>query len=243
MTQLVKHYWINRDTGGWATDTPFGLMMPNIKGLETCHQLIDVNDIPFFLSHVPDYFEYEITVGSSQLDEYQNNTNITIVTTTERQVEVEIINEESLEPTGDFETVTVYDLVYREPHILEESEGLSILTQEQWDAELVSYDERQTQKRYDILRTNRDKMLELTDWMVIRDLESGSLSDDFKTWRQALRDIPNSDTFPTSYPTLPFSLENDTELKNLTDSFDQVRSIPMFNDPLLPLPEPESPIE
>lgn len=237
MTQLVKHYFIDRDTGKWATDTRIGLMIPYIKGVKFCHELVDENDIPFFLSHVPDYFEHEITISDSQLDEYKSNPKINIITTTERQVEVEIINEETLEPTGDFGTVTVYDLVYREPHILEETEGLSIITQEQWDAELLTYDERQIQKRYDILRANRDKMLELTDWMVIRDLELGNISDDFKTWRQTLRDLPNSDTFPTSYPPLPSSLENNNELKFLTDSFNQVRSVPMFNDPLQPLPE------
>lgn len=245
MSQLVKHYWINRDTGAWATDTRFGLMMPNIRGLETQYHLTDQNDIPFFLSHVPEYFEYEITISSGQLDDYQNNPNITIVSTTERQIEEEIRNPESPEqPTGDFQTITVYDIVYREPHTLEESEGLSILTQEQWDNEIISFDNRQKEKRYNVLRVNRDKMLELTDWMVTKELEQGNtLDENFKTWRQALRTLPNSDTFPTSYPSLPVSLQNTEELVKLTNSFDQIRNINMINDPLQPLSEEESPVQ
>jgi hypothetical protein len=245
MSQLVKHYWINRDTGAWATDTRFGLMMPNIKGLETQYQLIDQNDIPFFLSYVPEYFEYKITVGSNELKDYQNNSNITIISTTEREVKEEIINPESPgQPTGDFQIVTVYDIVYREPYVLEESEGLSILTQEQWDNEITFFDNRQKEKRYDILRVNRDKMLELTDWMVTKELEQGNtLDEDFKIWRQELRTLPNSDTFPTSYPSLPVSLQNNKELMKLTNSFDQVRNINMINDPLSPLPEEESHVQ
>jgi hypothetical protein len=245
MSQLVKHYWINRDTGAWATDTRFGLMMPNIKGLETQYQLTDQNDIPFFLSHVPEYFEYEITIGSSQLDDYQNNSNITIVSTTERQIEEEIENPESPnQPTGDFHTVTVYDVIYREPYVLEESEGLSILTEEEWNNEISSFDNRQQEKRYDILRVNRDKMLELTDWIVTKELEQGNtLDEDFKIWRQELRALPNSNTFPTSYPSLPVNLQDNEELSELSNSFDQVRNINMINDPLAPLPEEESPVQ
>jgi len=245
MSQLVKHYWINRDTGAWATDTRFGLMMPNIRGLETQHQLIDQNDIPFFLSHVPEYFEYEITVGSNELKDYQNNSNITIISTTEKEAEEEIINPESPgQPTGDFQTVAIYVIVYREPYVLQESEGLSILTQEQWDNEITSFDNRQKEKRYNILRVNRDKMLELTDWIVTKELEQGNtLDEDFKTWRQALRVFPNSDTFPTSYPSLPVNLQGNEELVKLTNTFDQVRIINMINDPLPPLPEEESPVQ
>ena len=59
MTQLIKHYWINRENGGWATDTPYGLMMPNIKGLKIKHSLFTQERVPFFLSEVPDYFDLD----------------------------------------------------------------------------------------------------------------------------------------------------------------------------------------
>lgn len=233
MTQLIKHYWINRDTGGWATDTPYGLMMPNIRGLETKISLFTQERVPFFLSEVPDYFEYEVTASQEQLTEYQNNSNITIVSSTERQIEVPVSDRPGEEPTGETRTETVYDVVYRESYILEESEGLQILTQQEWDAEISTFDSHRTQERYDILREIRDRILELTDWMVIKDLEqNGSVSAEFKTWRQNLRDLPNSQTFPTGFPTLPTELQSHSEISSLYGRFDEVRSIPMIQDPL-----------
>lgn len=233
MTQLIKHYYVNRETGGWATNTPYGLMMPNIKGLEIKHQLYNGNGIPFFLSEVPDYFEYEVTVSQEQLTEYQNNSNITVVSSTERQVEVPVFNRPDVEQTGETRIETVYDVVYRESYTLEESEGLQILTQQEWDAEISTFDSHRTQERYDILREIRDRILELTDWMVIKDLEqSRSVSAEFKTWRQDLRDLPNSQTFPTGFPTLPTELQGHSEINALYGRFGEVRSILMIHDPL-----------
>jgi len=233
MTQLIKHYWINRDTGGWATDTPYGLMMPNIKGLETKYSLFTQERVPFFLSEVPDYFEYEVTVSQEQLTEYQNNSNITIVSSVEKQIEVTFFHIPGVESTKETRTETVCDVVYRESYILEESEGLQILTQQEWDAEISAFDSHRTQERYDILREIRDRILELTDWMVIKDLEqSGSVSAEFKTWRQDLRDLPNSQTFPTGFPTLPTELQNHSEINALYVRFDEVKSISMIHDPL-----------
>jgi hypothetical protein len=233
MTQLIKHYWINRDTGGWAIDTPYGLMMPNIRGLETKHSLFTQEKVPFFLSEVPDYFEYEVTVSQEQLTEYQNNSNITIISSTEKQIEVPVFDLPGVESTGETRTETVYDVVYRESYILEESEGLQILTQQEWDAEISTFDSHRTEDRYDILREIRDRILELTDWMVIKDLEqSGSVSAEFKTWRQNLRNLPNSQTFPTGFPTLPTELQGHSEISSLYSRFDEVRSIPMIHDPL-----------
>jgi hypothetical protein len=54
MSQLLKHYWLDRDNGEWATYTRFGLMMPRIQGLEVVYNLSDANDIPFMLSTCPD---------------------------------------------------------------------------------------------------------------------------------------------------------------------------------------------
>ena len=233
MTQLIKHYWINRDTGGWATNTPYGLMMPNIRGLETKISLFTQERVPFFLSEVPDYFEYEVTVSQEQLTEYQNNSNITVVSSTERQIEVPVFDRPGVESTGETRTETVYDVVYRESYILEESEGLQILTQQEWDAEISTFDSYRTQERYDILREIRDRILELTDWMVIKDLEqSGSITAEFKTWRQNLRNLPNSQTFPTGFPTLPTELQGHSEINALYARFDEVKSIPMIHDPL-----------
>lgn len=174
MSQLIKHYWINRENGAWSVDTRFGLMMPSIQGLEIQHQLTTENDVPFFLSIVPDY---------------------TLITETE-------------------------------------GEGLKVITQTDWDNELTSFDTRQEEKRYNILRKHRDEMLRLTDWIVIKAKEQDvELSVEFKDWRQALRDLP-SGNFPSAFPTPPSDLENHSEIQDLCNRFDEVRSIPMINDPL-----------
>ena len=124
-------------------------------------------------------------------------------------------------------------MVYRESYILEESEGLQILTQQEWDAEISTFDSNRTQERYDVLREIRDRILELTDWMVIKDLEqSVSITAEFKTWRQNLRNLPNSQTFPTGFPTLPTELQGHSEINALYARFYEVRSIPMIHDPL-----------
>ena len=244
MTQLLKHYYLNRDNGEWATNTRFGLMMPKIDHLEIQHMLEDENNIPFMLSHVPNETEHNVTVGSDELTVYQNNSNIAITSTTERQEDQRVFDPENPGEEPTTQTVTVYDLTYTQPYVVTESVGLTTLSQAQWDSEISTYDTRQQNKRYDVLRVNRNKMLESTDWLVIKSQESNvALSTEFKTWRQELRELPNSVGFPTAYPTLPSSLENDSQLQELTSNFDEIRSFQMVNDPLPPLPEPELPGE
>lgn len=254
MSQLVKNYYINRDTGKWATDTRFGLMMPNIKGIEVQHYITDENDIPYMLSYVPEYFEKVITIEIGELGEYKTEENQTVdslinayvqdnnldmISYNERNVEEQVIDRETQEPTGKVITMTFFDITYKDYYILEESEGLKVLTQEEWDNEISVYDTRQKNKRYDLLRINRDQMLEYTDWIVIRAKETETnLTTDFKTWRKELRELPNSVEFPTSYPTLPNSLKDDAHLQKLMNSFNEVRNIHMINDPL-PSPEPQ----
>jgi len=244
MTQLLKHYYLNRDNGEWATNTRFGLMMPKIEHLEVQHRLEDENNIPFMLSHVPDTTEHNVTVSADDLIVYQSNSNIAITSTTERQEDQLVFDPENPGEEPISTTVTVYDLTYTQPYVVTESVGLTTLSQAQWDSEISAYDTRQQNKRYDVLRVNRDKMLKHTDWMVIKAKETGTnLTTAFKTWRQELRELPNSVGFPTAYPTLPSSLESDSQLQELTSSFNEVRSFQMINDPLPPLPEPELPGE
>jgi hypothetical protein len=207
-------------------------MMPNIKGLEVKYNLFTEDNIQYCLSTIPEYFEYEVTVSQEQLTEYQNNSNITVVSFTEKQVEIP--NRPGLESTEETRTETVYDVVYQESYIIQETEGegLKIITQQEWDTEIEEFDNRQQEKRYDILREIRDKILEITDWMAIKSLEQESLSVEFKIWRQTLRDLPNSSTFPTGFPTLPTELQNHTEIQELYNRFNEVRSIQMIQDPL-----------
>ena len=42
------------------------------------------------------------------------------------------------------------------------------------------------------LRRKRDRLLQVSDWEIIQELEKGNaISDEMKTYRQALRDLPN----------------------------------------------------
>ena len=61
MTQLIKHYLVDRDNPNVFATTPeqfskpmFGTIAPNIEGLEVVHSLFDENNIVFFLSTCPD---------------------------------------------------------------------------------------------------------------------------------------------------------------------------------------------
>jgi hypothetical protein len=234
MSQLLKHYFINRDTGNWATDTRFGLMMPNIKELEIQYQLTTENDIPFCLSTCPEFFEYSVTISEDRLLELEEDLNITIISSTERQIEV---SDRDLDTNEEVRIETVYDVVYTELYILEETEGegLKIITQEEWDNEIALYDERQQEKRYDVIRLIRNEILLVTDWIVIKAIEQGiTLDEEFRDWRQSLRDLPDGEEFPTEFPPLPSNVENDERVLELYARWNEVTSIPMINDPLMP---------
>lgn len=181
MSQLLKHYSVNRDNPQEYATSPehfsrhrFGTILPDISGLTVVHTLADSNNITFFLSTCPD------------------------------------------------------DVV------IEERTGIEIITQQEWDAEIANYDSVQESKRYDILRKHRNKLLEISDWFVTKSLETNiALSDDFKTWRQNLRDLPSSNTFPSSIPECPESIGIDQN--SYTNYVGEVKSIPMINDPLPPV--------
>ena len=239
MSQLIKHFLVDRDTGEWIKGQIRGYVFPKLKGLEIVHRLTDENGDHICLSRVPEYFEYSKTVTPSVLTEYQNDSNITLVSSTERQFEEPVINEETREETGETTTVTVHDVTYRETNTIVESDGLAILTQEQWDTEISNYDARQTEKRYGEIRIVRDEVLKETDWVVIKTKEDGgALSDEFKNWRQSLRDLPSVGITTDTFPATPNSIQVDA---NITKDYSQkLRSIVLINDTLPALPEPEN---
>ena len=232
MPQLLKHYMINRDNGEYILNVPHGYVFPKLPELQIVHTLFKDNGVLYCLSTCADVLEYEVTLSAEELVDYQNNSNITITSTTERTIEVSVDDNE----TGEVITRTVYDVVYTEPYIVSqtEGEGLKVITQQEWDDTITEFDNKQEEKRYNILRDIRDKILEITDWIVIRDLEQQeTVSQEFKTWRQELRNLPNSVEFPSGFPTLPTELENHNEIQELYNRFDEVRGISMINDPLL----------
>jgi len=236
MSQLIKHFLVDRDTGEWIKGKIRGYVFPKLKGLEIVYRLTDVNGDHICLSKVPEYFEYSKTVTPSVLTEYQNDSNITVVSSTERQVEERIIDEETGEPTGETTTVTLHDVTYRETYTIVVNDGLKILTQEEWDTEISNYDARQTEKRYSEIRIVRDEVLKDTDWMVTKTTESGSnLSDEFKNWRTTLRDLPSVGITTDTFPATPDSIQFD---QNITKDYSQkLRSIVLINDTLPALPE------
>ena len=132
----------------------------------------------------------------------------------------------------------MHDVTYRETNTIVENDGLKILTQEQWDTEISNYDARQTEKRYGEIRIVRDEVLKDTDWIVTRTTENGgALSDEFKNWRQSLRDLPSVGITTDTFPATPNSIQVDT---NITKDYSQkLRSIVLINDTLPALPEPE----
>lgn len=192
MTQLLKHYLIDRDNPDVFATTleqfsrpMFGTVAPNIEGLEVVHSLFDENNIVFFLSTCPD-------------------------TTT-----------------------------------INEVEGLKVVTQAEWDAEIAAYDARQEVKRWSFVRKYRDLLLEKSDWAVIKANETGEyLSTDFKDWRQSLRDLPAAATFPLSLPPVPQNSEGVViDQQIYADYVSDLRSINMVNDPLPPLERSPRPAE
>lgn len=123
--------------------------------------------------------------------------------------------------------------------VIQEVEGLQILTQAEWDAEIAAYDSRQELKRRSFIRKYRDQLLQETDWIVIRAKETDStLSTEFKNWRQSLRDLPASVSFPIDLPAAPTDVSVSDEI--YTSYVSEIRGVHLVNDPLPPLPEPES---
>ena len=114
---------------------------------------------------------------------------------------------------------------------INEVEGLEVLTQAEWDAEIATYDARQEAKRWNFIRKYRDQLLVQTDWIVIKAKEQGTnLSTAFKDWRQALRDLPEATTFPLALPTAPASVSVDQATYDAYVA--ELRSVHMINDPL-----------
>ena len=68
----------------------------------------------------------------------------------------------------------------------------------------LDLDEEVKKSNLKVIREGRDKLLQETDWMGNSDV---TMSDDWKAYRQALRDLPATTTDPANpvYPTPPTS--------------------------------------
>jgi len=76
------------------------------------------------------------------------------------------------------------------------------------DAEIAEFnasiptDAQITEQKWEGIRIERNMKLSLTDWRALSDL---TLSDEWKTYRQALRDLPSTQSDPDNitFPTPP----------------------------------------
>ena len=74
-------------------------------------------------------------------------------------------------------------------------EGVTVTKEEQEAA----YTQKIADDKASEIRTKRDKLLSECDWVVVKAKETNTeISSDWVTYRQALRDITNQETFPTS---------------------------------------------
>ena len=79
------------------------------------------------------------------------------------------------------------------------------------DAEIAEFnagkltDAQLTTQKWVGVRMERNSKLQESDWVAARASETGvTVSDDWKTYRQALRDVPSqSDPFNITWPTKP----------------------------------------
>ena len=72
----------------------------------------------------------------------------------------------------------------------------------EWDAMEASYAAGADDRKAEEVRQERDQLLQQTDWMANSDV---TMSDDWRTYRQALRDVPTQEGFPNdvTWPTKP----------------------------------------
>ena len=71
-----------------------------------------------------------------------------------------------------------------------------------WDKMAAEWAAGADDRKAEEVRQERDSLLSETDWMACSDV---TMSDEWRTYRQALRDIPSQEGFPNSvtWPTKP----------------------------------------
>ena len=108
--------------------------------------------------------------------------------------------------------------------------GITSMTQSEWDNVINTYDSEQEIKRYASVREMRDNALDESDMHVIKQVECNvAITTEFRDWRQELRDLPNGDSFPVTWPT-PTS--NVVGIITGGEYRDTLKNIPMINDPI-----------
>jgi len=72
----------------------------------------------------------------------------------------------------------------------------------EWDAMEAQYASEADTREAEKVRQERNQLLSKTDWMANSDV---TMSDEWRTYRQALRDVPEQSGFPNdvTWPTKP----------------------------------------
>ena len=122
--------------------------------------------------------------------------------------------------------------------VVPDVDGVSVVTQDEWDAEIAAFDARQTTARREVQRKYRDAVLKDTDWVVVKSQETGgSLPDGFATWRTELRDLPSVGITTDALPAAPAGV---VVTEGIADGYPtELRGTYLVNDPLPALPEPD----
>ena len=98
------------------------------------------------------------------------------------------------------------------------TEKISRNVQDDFRIEVESFENRQSFLRSE-LKNTRDRLLSESDWVITKAKETGTnIPTGWKTYRQALRDLPSSDKFPDRYdiadwPLAPGETEVPEEVK------------------------------
>ena len=108
--------------------------------------------------------------------------------------------------------------------------GITSMTQSEWDNIIDIYDSEQEAKRYSTVREMRNDALDTSDIYVIKQVECNvAITTEFRDWRQELRDLPNGDSFPVTWPTPP---SNVTGIITGGVYQSALKTIHMINDPI-----------
>ena len=92
--------------------------------------------------------------------------------------------------------------------------GLRDMTTEeqaQYDKDLAEWNSKSADRKLEKIRLYRNRRLKQTDYLALSDV---TMSDEMKTWRQTLRDLPQNNTTEAKYDEL---LAKDSN-GNLTNS-------------------------
>lgn len=235
MTQLLKHYGIGYESKTYAFGpVKGGIVYPKIEQLDVAHRLRDENGGMYFLSSCPSTLDYTKIVDDEGLTNIQNDVGVTTYTY------IQLPPPEEPGP-GIGTTIPVYEVSYTKIYTLEPKlytgigteVGLWILTEGEWNNEIVGFDSSQTVKRVVILRSIRNALLDATDWFPLARLENElTVPLTTRQYRQSLRDLPQQNPFPTQLPEIPTELDT-IEVRIIYKRWNELFSISMINDPLV----------